>query len=160
MYELWFLFMTQRQRQLKELRRKTLHYQFPPTDIKRHIQWECSCPGGVTFFSHCCLCWGCLLIPGKTNRFTLICGSCAQTEEPIGLIQQKGQSVTHCCYCCFSCPFTLAVSFIHTDFPINFQGHNCKDSMTFYNTDTILMLKNALLLNSHLMYCTDIRLTR
>lgn len=31
-------FMAQRQGQLKELRRKSLHYQFPPTDIKRHIQ--------------------------------------------------------------------------------------------------------------------------
>lgn len=42
----------------------------------------------------------------------------------MGLIQQKGQSVTHCCHCCFFISFHVGCVFIHTDVPVNSQGHN------------------------------------
>lgn len=54
----------------------------------------------------------------------------------------------------FFVSFYFSCVFIHTDFPVNCQGHNWNvlDSMTFYNTEAILIH----LLYSHLMYCTPI----
>lgn len=58
----------------------------------------------------------------------------------------------------FFVSFHVSCVFIHTDFPANCQDHNWNflDSMTFYNTEAILMLKKAFLLYAHLMYCIPI----
>lgn len=78
--------------------------------------------------------------PRKDKRvLSYLCELCSN-RGTVGLIQQKGRSVTHCWYC-FWCPFTSAMSSCTQTFPSTGRVTQNVLHVTLCDKAAILMLK-------------------